>query len=480
MILPVIMAGGSGSRLWPLSRTHYPKQFLSLTSSHTMLQDTIFRLKGIEHQAPFIICNEEHRFIVAEQLRAGAIGHSGIVLEPVGRNTAPAVAIAALNAVKNGDDPLLLVLAADHVIKDQQAFLSSVEKAVAQAEGGKLVTFGIVPTAPETGYGYIKQGKSLDANSFEVERFVEKPDLATAQSYLASGHYYWNSGMFLFRASVFLAELNTYRSDILKACQEAYSSSYPDLDFIRLNSDVFALCPDESIDYAVMEPTDKAVVVPMDANWSDVGSWSALWDVNDKDENGNATRGDVLTDDTTNSYIYSQNKLVATVGVDNLIVIETKDAVLVADKNRVQDVKNIVNQLKACDRKEHVEHREIYRPWGSHDAIAEGQRFHVKQVKVKPGERTAIQKHYHRAEHWVVVSGTARVIKGDEEFLLSENQSTYIPIGAPHAIENPGKLPLEIIEVRSGSYLAEDDVVRIERKGYCDSETAMFLPDAEF
>jgi mannose-1-phosphate guanylyltransferase len=480
MILPVIMAGGSGSRLWPLSRTHYPKQFLSLTSSHTMLQDTILRLNGIEHQAPFIICNEEHRFIVAEQLRAGSISHSGIVLEPVGRNTAPAVAIAALNAVKNGDDPLLLVLAADHVIKDQQAFQASVNKAVTQAELGKLVTFGIVPTTPETGYGYIKQGKPLDANSFEVERFVEKPDLATAQSYLASGHYYWNSGMFLFRASVFLAELNTYRPDILVACQNASSSSYPDLDFIRLNSDLFSLCPDESIDYAVMEPTDKAVVVPMDAKWSDVGSWSALWEVNDKDKQGNATRGDVLTDDTTNSYIYSQNKLVATVGVDNLIVIETKDAVLVADKNRVQDVKNIVNQLKAFDRKEHVEHREIYRPWGSHDAIAEGQRFHVKQIKVKPGERTAIQKHYHRAEHWVVVSGTARVIKGDEEFLLSENQSTYIPIGVPHAIENPGKLPLEIIEVRSGSYLAEDDVVRIERKGYCDSETAMFLPDAEF
>jgi mannose-1-phosphate guanylyltransferase len=479
MILPVIMAGGSGSRLWPLSRTHYPKQFLSLTSNHTMLQDTILRLDGIEHQAPFIICNEEHRFIVAEQLRADAISHSGIVLEPVGRNTAPAVAIAALHAVKNGDDPLLLVLAADHVIKDQQAFQASVNKAVIQAELGKLVTFGIVPTAPETGYGYIKQGQPLDENSFAVERFVEKPDLETAQGYLAGGDYYWNSGMFLFRASAFLAELNTHRPDILIACQDAHSSSYPDLDFIRLNRDLFELCPDESIDYAVMEPTDKAVVVPMDAKWSDVGSWSALWDVNDKDQYGNATRGDVLTDGTTNSYIYSQNKLVATVGVDNVIVIETKDAVLVADKNHVQDVKNIVNQLKACDRKEHVEHREIYRPWGSHDAIAEGQRFHVKQVKVKPGERTAIQKHYHRAEHWVVVSGTARVIKGDEEFLLSENQSTYIPIGVPHAIENPGKLPLEIIEVRSGSYLAEDDVVRIERKGYCDSETAMFLPDAE-
>ncbi len=474
MILPVIMAGGSGSRLWPLSRTHYPKQFLSLTSDNTMLQETVSRLQGLEHQAPFFICNEEHRFIVAEQLRAANMAHSGIVLEPVGRNTAPAVALAALTAVQKGDDPMLLVLAADHVIKNKAAFIKSVECAEPQAEAGKLVTFGIVPTAPETGYGYIRQGDVLDSCSYQVERFVEKPDFETAEQYLASGEYYWNSGMFLFKASVFLAELEAYRPDILAACKAAQQSCYKDLDFIRLDSELFAQCPDESIDYAVMEPTNKAVVVPMDANWSDVGSWSALWEVNDKDESGNSSRGDVLLEGTTNSYVYSQNKLVATVGVDNVIVIETKDAVLVANKEKVQDVKNIVNELKAQQRCEHLEHREVYRPWGSHDAIADGGRFHVKQIRVKPGERTAIQMHYHRAEHWVVVSGTARVIKGDDEFLLSENQSTYIPIGVAHAIENPGKVPLEIIEVRSGTYLGEDDVVRIERKGYVDSEQTLF------
>jgi mannose-1-phosphate guanylyltransferase len=480
MILPVVMAGGSGSRLWPLSRTHYPKQFLSLASNNTMLQDTVQRLSGISHRDPFIICNDEHRFIVAEQLRSNSISHSGIVLEPVGRNTAPAVAIAALNAIKQGDDPLLLVLAADHVIKNTVEFTSSVNRAVVQAEQGKLVTFGIVPTAPEIGYGYIMQGSALDDHCFEVAQFVEKPNFITAQSYLAQGGYYWNSGMFLFKASSFLQELEKYRPDILAICQQADKTSYLDLDFIRLDKDVFAQCPDESIDYAVMEPTDKAVVVPMDANWSDVGSWSSLWEVNDKDHNGNALHGDVIVENVRNSYLYSQNKLVTAVGVDNLIIVETKDALLVANKDNVQDVKNIVNRLKDEGRSECLTHRETYSPWGSADMIADGSRFKVKQVTVKPGGKTAIQKHYHRAEHWVVVSGTAKVIKGDEEFLLTENQSTYIPIGVPHAIENPGKLPLEIIEVRSGSYLAEDDVVRIERKGYCDSETAMFLPDAEF
>ncbi|MHA2939537.1 mannose-1-phosphate guanylyltransferase/mannose-6-phosphate isomerase [Vibrio sp. RC27] len=474
MILPVIMAGGSGSRLWPLSRTHYPKQFLSLTSDSTMLQNTIERLDDIDHLAPFIICNDEHRFIVAEQLRSSSLSHSGIVLEPVGRNTAPAVAIAALNAVKNGDDPLLLVLAADHVIKNQAAFTDSVNKAKLQAQQGKLVTFGIVPTAPETGYGYIKQGNALDASSYEVAQFVEKPDLDTAKAYLSEGGYYWNSGMFLFKASAFLEELEKHRPDILAACQEADKTAYPDLDFIRLDKDVFSLCPDESIDYAVMEPTDKAVVVPMDANWSDVGSWSSLWEVNEKDQHGNAIRGDVLIENVSNSYLYSDNKLVTAVGVDGLIIVETKDALLVASKDKVQDVKNIVNLLKDQGRTECLIHRETYSPWGAADLIADGQRFNVKKVTVKPGGKTSIQKHYHRAEHWVVASGTAKVIKGDEEFLLSENQSTYIPLGVSHAIENPGKLPLEIIEVRSGSYLEEDDVERIERQGYVDSEQALF------
>ncbi len=473
MILPIIMAGGSGSRLWPLSRTHYPKQFLSLASDNTMLQDTIFRLSGIEHKPPFFICNNEHRFTVAEQLRKADIQHSGIVLEPVGRNTAPAVALAALNAIKHGDDPLLLVLAADHVIKNNDAFIASVEAAIPEAEQGNLVTFGIVPTAPETGYGYIKQGQVRSDNSYSVDSFVEKPCLEKAEEYLASGEYYWNSGLFLFRASVYLAELEKYRPDILVACKETHLSSYPDLDFIRLDETVFSACPDESIDYAVMEPTENAVVVPMDAEWNDVGSWSAIWEVNEKDEHGNATKGDVLTEDTHNSYLYSQDKLVTAVGVEDLIIIETKDALLVAHKDKVQGVKNIVNRLKDEGRCEYLRHREVYRPWGSHDAIAEGDRFHVKQLTIKPGERMAIQMHYHRAEHWVVVSGTARVIRGDKEFFLSENESTYIPIGMEHAIENPGKVPLEIIEVRSGSYLGEDDIVRIKRDGYLDSEESL-------
>ena len=473
MILPVIMAGGSGSRLWPLSRTHYPKQFLSLASDNTMLQDTVIRLSGIDHRPPFLICNDEHRFIVAEQLRKANIQHSGIVLEPVGRNTAPAVALAALNAVQHEDDPLLLVLAADHVIKNEDAFLDSVRAAIPEAEKGNLVTFGIVPTAAETGYGYIRQGEKLSESSYSVDSFVEKPCKEKAEEYLTSGEYYWNSGLFMFRASVFLAELEKYRPDILLACKQAHLSSYPDLDFIRLDKEVFAACPDESIDYAVMEPTQNAVVVPMDAEWSDVGSWSAIWEVNEKDACGNATKGDVLSKDTRNSFLYSQSKLVTTVGVDDLIVIETKDAVLVANKNKVQGVKDIVNLLKKDQRCEYLKHREVYRPWGSHDAIADGNRFHVKQLMIKPGEKTAIQMHYHRAEHWVVVSGTARVIRGEEDFLLSENESTFIPVGMEHAIENPGIVPLEIIEVRSGSYLGEDDIVRITREGYVDSESAL-------
>ncbi|PSU50941.1 mannose-1-phosphate guanylyltransferase/mannose-6-phosphate isomerase [Photobacterium frigidiphilum] len=465
MLLPVIMAGGSGSRLWPLSRTLYPKQFLSLTNNTTMLQETVARLEGLSHQAPFFICNEEHRFIVAEQLRQRQLSHSGIVLEPVGRNTAPAIALAALHATANDDDPLLLVLAADHVILNQTAFVDAVNSAVPQAEAGKLVTFGIVPHAPETGYGYIRQGQAVSGVAYTVDAFVEKPDTETAQQYLDSGEYYWNSGMFLFKASRYLQELEAYRPDILTACQQAMMGARGDLDFIRLDEAAFSACPDDSVDYAVMEKTQDAVVVPMDVNWSDVGSWSALWEVNAKDTQGNATQGDVLMENTTNSYIYSQSKLVATVGVDNLVVVETKDAVLIAHKDKVQDVKGIVNQLKKADRPEYLQHREVYRPWGSHDAIADGERFHVKRLTVKPGEKTATQMHYHRAEHWVVVSGTAKVRNGDKTFLVGENESTYIPIGVAHSIENPGKVPLELIEVRSGSYLEEDDVVRVEDYG---------------
>lgn len=466
MLLPVIMAGGSGSRLWPLSRTLYPKQFLSLTSSSTMLQETINRLDGIEHDAPFLICNEEHRFIVAEQLRQQNLKHGGIVLEPVGRNTAPAIALAALHAISKDQDPLLLVLAADHVIQNHSAFIESVQQAVPEAESGKLVTFGIVPTTPETGYGYIKKGTEVEAgHAYNVAQFVEKPNLETAHAYLASGDYLWNSGMFLFKASRYLEELTLHRPDIFTACKKAMAGARGDLDFIRLDEESFVACPDDSVDYAVMEKTKDAVVVPMDANWSDVGSFSALWEVNDKDDDGNATRGDVLTEQTSNSFIYSQNKLVSTVGVDNLVIIETKDAVLVADKDKVQDVKAIVNKLKSQNRSEFLQHREVYRPWGSHDEIADGERFQVKHLTVKPGERTATQLHYHRAEHWVVVSGTAKVTNGDKTYLLGENESTFIPIGSAHCIENPGKVPLELIEVRSGSYLQEDDVVRLEDYG---------------
>ncbi|MGR5135885.1 mannose-1-phosphate guanylyltransferase/mannose-6-phosphate isomerase [Vibrio jasicida] len=465
MLLPVIMAGGSGSRLWPLSRTLYPKQFLELTSNATMLQETVRRLDGVDHQAPLFICNEEHRFIVAEQLRKGEMLSSGIILEPAGRNTAPAIALAALQAVTQHQDPYLLVLAADHVIKDTEAFLASVQQAYIEAQNNRLVTFGIVPSHPETGYGYIRRGNAIRDGVFEVEAFVEKPQLSTAEEYVASGNFYWNSGMFLFKASEFLSELERYSPEILKACKLAMDESRKDLDFIRLNSQAFLACPDDSIDYAVMEKTKRAAVVPMDASWSDVGSWSALWEVADKDSEGNAVRGDVLVEKTSNSYIYSQNKLVATVGVEDLIVVETKDAVLVAHKDKVQDVKGIVEQLKAAERYEHLQHREVYRPWGTHDEIAEGDRFHVKHVIVKPRERTATQMHYHRAEHWVVVKGTAKVTNGDKTYLLTENESTYIPIGAPHSIENPGQIPLELIEVRSGAYLSEDDVVRTEDYG---------------
>lgn len=462
MLLPVIMAGGSGSRLWPLSRSLYPKQFISLTSDESMLQETILRLSGLEHKAPVLICNQEHRFIVAEQLRQQNIQHAGIVLEPVGRNTAPAIALAALLAIKEGQDPLLLVLAADHVIQNHAAFSMSVKNAIEPAEQGMLVTFGIVPTAAETGYGYIKQGEAVGTSAYRVAQFVEKPDLATAQQYLADSRYYWNSGMFLFKASRYLEELRTHSPDILEACEAAMRDSRQDLDFIRLAEGAFEQCPDDSIDYAVMEKTQEALVVPMDAGWSDVGSFNALWEVSTKDEHGNVAVGDVIVDQTFNSYIYAQNKLVSTVGVDDLVIIETKDAVLVANKNKVQDVKNIVNRLKAEQRSECEQHAEVYQPWGSHDEVAEGDRYHVKHLRVKPGERTALQMHHHRAEHWVVVQGTAKVTNGDENYLVSENESTYIPLGAPHRIANPGKVDLHLIEVRSGGYLKEDDIVRLE------------------
>lgn len=465
MLLPVIMAGGSGSRLWPLSRSLYPKQFISLTSKKTMLQETIARLENLEHQPPLLICNEEHRFIVAEQLRQENVKHNGIILEPEGRNTAPAIALAAIKATQNDDDPLLLILAADHVIQDNVAFTNAINTAMKAAQNGALVTFGIEPTTPETGYGYIKKGNSINNKLYHVASFVEKPDLITAEAYLASGEYLWNSGMFLFKASRYLEELKKHCPNILQTCELAMQDARNDLDFIRIKKDTFHACPDNSIDYAVMEKAEDVLVVPMNAGWSDVGSFNSLWEVSSKDINSNAIIGDVLTENTKNCYIYAQSKLVSTVGIDNLVIVETKDAVLVANKDNVQDVKNIVNQLKASKRTECEQHREVYRPWGSHDEIAQGQRYHVKHLKIKPGEKTALQMHYHRAEHWIVVQGTAKVTNGETSYILTENQSTYIPIGSSHRIENPGKIDLHLIEVRSGNYLEENDVVRLEEYG---------------
>jgi mannose-1-phosphate guanylyltransferase len=465
MILPVIMAGGSGTRLWPLSRSNYPKQFLALGCSNhpeqTMLQQTISRLNGLNNQPAMLICNEEHRFIAAEQVRQLNVEHSGIFLEPVGRNTAPAIALAAFKAIENKQDPLLLVLAADHVIENTAAFQQSVSQAAALAEQGKLVTFGIVGNKPETGYGYIKRGEEYQAG-FVVDRFVEKPDLATANTYIDSGDYYWNSGMFLFKASRYLQELKAFRPDIYTACEQAMQVQNDDMDFVRVDKAAFEQCPDESIDYAVMEHTKDAVVVPMDAGWNDVGGFEALWEVSQHDTNGNAFKGDVKAVDTKNTLVFGEDKLVATVGVENLVIVNTKDAVLVAHKNESQKVKAIVQQLKNEQRPEVKFHREVYRPWGKYDSVDCGERFQVKRITVKPGAKLSVQMHHHRAEHWIVVSGTAKVHLDGQEQYLTENESVYIPITAVHALENPGKVDLELIEVQSGSYLGEDDIVRFE------------------
>tara|TARA_R110000751_G_scaffold197793_3_gene302799 strand:- start:1046 stop:2452 length:1407 start_codon:yes stop_codon:yes gene_type:complete len=462
MILPVIMAGGSGTRLWPLSRGNYPKQFLALDgSNHTMLQQTLNRLDGIEHTPAMLICNEEHRFIAAEQLRQINVKHSGIFLEPTGRNTAPAIALAALKALENNQDPLLLVLAADHIIENISAFQASVEQASILAEQGKLVTFGITGNKPETGYGYIKRGVPHQTG-FVVDSFVEKPDLATAKTYIESGEYYWNSGMFLFKASEYLSELKTFRPEIYKACELAMQVQNDDMDFVRVDKVAFESCPDESIDYAVMEHTKDAVVVPMDAGWSDVGGFAALWEVSNKDENGNAFNGDVKAVDTKNTLVLGDDKLIATVGVKDLVIVSTKDAVLVAHKSESQKVKAIVQQLKNEQRSEVTFHREVYRPWGKYDSVDSGERFQVKRITVKPGAKLSVQMHHHRAEHWIVVSGTAKVHLDGTEQYLTENESVYIPITAVHALENPGKVDLELIEVQSGSYLDEDDIVRFE------------------
>ncbi|MCS3462825.1 mannose-1-phosphate guanylyltransferase [Citrobacter sp. JUb117] len=467
MILPIIMAGGTGSRLWPLSRVLFPKQFLRLDGELTMLQATIHRLKGIDCDNPVVICNEQHRFIVAEQLRQMDKLTKNIILEPVGRNTAPAIALAALAATRTEPDvhALMLVLPADHVIQDEEAFRAAVRKALPHAQNGKLVTFGIVPNKPETGYGYIRRGDASSGvdttGAFKVAQFVEKPNMETAETYVASGEYYWNSGMFLFRADRYIEELQKFRPDILAACEKAMSVVDPDLDFIRVDEEAFMACPDESIDYAVMELTSDAVVVPMDAGWSDVGSWSSLWDISRKSPEGNVVTGDVLSHNTENSFLYSESGLLATVGVKDLVVVLTKDAVLIADRNSVQDVKKIVESIKTDGRHEHHTHREVYRPWGKYDSIDTGERYQVKRLTVKPGEGISLQMHHHRAEHWIIVAGTAQVMVNDKIRLLGENESVYVPVGAKHCLENPGKIPLELIEVRSGSYLEEDDIVRL-------------------
>ncbi len=455
---PVILSGGSGTRLWPMSRSTFPKQFLSLNSNQTMLQETVLRLGNVEEVA--VICNEDHRFLVAEQMRS-IHQKCSILLEPVGRNTAPAIAIAAIEAAKAGkENEALLVLSSDHVIKDTDAFKKVISAAESLVAEGNLVTFGIVPNKPEVGYGYIKAGSSVGENGFAVAEFVEKPNAETAQEYLDSGSYYWNSGMFMFTAKRYLEELKAYRPDILAACEAAMAETQSDLDFVRVDKDAFTNCPDESVDYAVMEKTDKAVVIPLDAGWSDVGSWSALWEIKDKDINGNVFEGDVIAHSTNNSMVVSNERLVATLGVDDLIIIDTKDALMVAHKDAIQDVKQLVNSIKDAGREEHKVHREVYRPWGKYDSIDNGARYQVKRITVKPGEKLSVQMHHHRAEHWIVVSGTASVTCGEETFLLSENQSTYIPLGEVHCLENPGKVELELIEVQSGSYLGEDDIVR--------------------
>jgi mannose-1-phosphate guanylyltransferase/mannose-6-phosphate isomerase len=464
-IYPVILSGGAGTRLWPLSRAALPKQLLPLVSGQTMLQETVLRLAGKPGvEAPLVVCGNEHRFMVAEQLREIGIRALDIMLEPLGRNTAPAVAAAANYLLAHDPEALMLVLPADHVIEQPQAFYAAVEQAAQLAADGALATFGIVPTAPETGYGYIHAAAAVSGapSARQVDRFVEKPNLETAHGFVASGDYFWNSGMFLFRADTYLAELARFQPAIASAVAEAVRISHRDLDFCRLDEAAFGASPSDSIDYAVMEHTARAVMVPADIGWSDVGSWSALHEVQPRDAQGNAVRGDVYLDGVSNSLVRAEKRMVALIGVQDLVVVETDDAVLVAHRDQVQRVKQVVEHLKQVGRSEHEYHTRVYRPWGSYEGIDMGERFQVKRITVNPGGKLSLQMHHHRAEHWIVVSGTASVTCGDKVTLLTENESTYIPIGMTHRLENPGKLPLHLIEVQSGSYLGEDDIVRFE------------------
>ena len=468
-MIPVILSGGSGTRLWPVSRKTHPKQFWPLVSEASMLQETCKRLNGHDCATdPIVICNTDHRFFVAHQLKELGLNNASIILEPMGRNTAPATAVAALHALKTtsqeNDDPILLILPADHVIDDITTFHQTLEHGEQLAEKGHLVTFGIVPTGPEIGYGYIKGGAELNdsANAMRIERFVEKPDKTTAEAYIASGDYFWNSGMFMFRASRFLEELEKFAPGMLKASKKAYKNATRDMDFIRLDAEAFEQCPGDSIDYAVMEHTRDGVVVPLDAGWNDVGSWSALWEIGEKDEAGNVITGDVLALDSKNCYLRSDGRLLATIGIDNLVVIDTADVVMVAPRDQVQSVKELVARLSDNQRHEIDVHARVHRPWGCYQGIDMDKRYQVKRISVRPGASLSLQMHHHRAEHWVVVNGTAKVTCGDSTFILSENESTYIPLGTKHRLENPGNIPLDIIEIQSGSYLGEDDIVRFE------------------
>lgn len=463
MLVPVLLSGGTGSRLWPVSRELFPKQFIALLNEQqSLLQQTVARLQGLElDTSSLVVCNESHRFLVAEQLRE-AQQSAKIILEPAAKNTAPAIALAALKALEEHENPALLVLPADHDIQQVDAFHQAVEQGLPLAMSGKLVTFGIVPNAAETGYGYIQQGEAVDDNAFAISRFVEKPDLATAQSYLESGQYLWNSGMFLLSAKTYLAELAQHQADMLSLCRQALADAQQDMDFVRVDEASFAAIKEDSIDYAVMEKTKEGVVIPMDCGWSDVGAWSTLWDVADKDVDGNACSGDTIVKQTKNSYIRSESRLVATLGLEDTVVVETSDAVLVADKNQVQDIKQIVNALKMQSRTETSVHSRVYRPWGSYESLVETARFQVKRIIVNPGETLSLQMHHHRSEHWVVVKGTAEITNGDTVTLYKEDQSTYIPLGNKHRLANPGVIPLEIIEIQTGSYLGEDDIVRFE------------------
>jgi len=461
MIVPVILSGGSGIRLWPLSRKLYPKQFISLVNQTTLFQDTIMRLPNTA-SSPLVICNEEHRFLAAEQLREINKKPKGIILEPEGKNTAPAIALAALKFINTGEDPILLVLSADHLIKNVKAFHQSITIASELAENDKLITFGIVPDKAETGYGYIEANINKTDTYYSIKSFTEKPNQKNAKKYLDSGNYLWNSGMFMFKASVYLKELEKFEPEILSACKKSCITENIDSDFIRINNDTFHQCPNKSIDYAVMERTKNAVVVPLDANWSDVGSWSSLWDVKTKDNNDNVSEGDVVLEDVKNTYTYSSNRLVSVIGVSNLVIVDTQDALLVTDKQQTHNIKKIIERLQNDKRSEVDSHRKVFRPWGYYDSVDSGKGFQVKRIVVNSGAKLSLQKHQKRSEHWVVVKGVALVTCGDKVFELEENQSTYIPQGSLHRLENHQDIPLEIIEIQTGSYLGEDDIIRLE------------------